>query len=56
MAKFSKKVGGKEIGDADVYAKPHTMSGGSVNPKEYITVKDMDFHVMNKSNFMELIA
>jgi len=38
MAKFSKKVGGKEIGDADVYAKPHTMSGGSVNPKEYITI------------------
>ena len=30
MAKFSKKVGGKEIGDAKVYAKPHTMSGGSV--------------------------
>ena len=23
--------------------------------KEYITIKDMDFHVMNKSNFMELI-
>jgi len=30
MAKFSKKVGGKEIGDAKVYAKPHTMSGGAV--------------------------
>ena len=24
--------------------------------KEYITIKDMDFHVMNKGNFMELIA
>ena len=24
--------------------------------KEYITMKDMDFHVMNKLNFMELIA
>ena len=24
--------------------------------KEYITIKDMDFHVMNKENFMELIA
>lgn len=23
--------------------------------KEYITIKDMDFHVMNKDNFMELI-
>jgi hypothetical protein len=27
MAKFSKKVMGKEIGDAKVYAKPHTMDG-----------------------------
>ena len=24
--------------------------------KEYITIKDTDFHVMNKNNFMELIA
>jgi hypothetical protein len=24
--------------------------------KEYITIKDMDFHVINKKNFMELIA
>lgn len=24
--------------------------------KEYITIKDLDFHVMNKENFMELIA
>ena len=23
--------------------------------KEYMTVKDMDFHMMNKENFMELI-
>jgi hypothetical protein len=27
MAKFSKKMGGKEVGDAAVYAKPHTMTG-----------------------------
>ena len=27
MAKFSKKVMGKEVGDASVYAKPHTMDG-----------------------------
>jgi hypothetical protein len=27
MAKFSKKVMGKEIGDAKVYAEPHTMDG-----------------------------
>lgn len=24
MAKFSKKMGGKEVGDAAVYAEPHT--------------------------------
>jgi hypothetical protein len=28
MAKFSKKVMGKEVGQADVYAEPHSMSGG----------------------------
>ena len=27
MATFSKKVMGKEVGDASVYAKPHTMDG-----------------------------
>jgi len=27
MAKFSKKVMGKEVGSAAVYAEPHTMSG-----------------------------
>jgi hypothetical protein len=27
MAKFSKKMMGKEVGDAKVYAKPHTMDG-----------------------------
>ena len=30
MAKFSKKMGGKEVGDASVYAEPHTMTGKSV--------------------------
>lgn len=27
MAKFSKKMMGKEVGSASTYAKPHTMSG-----------------------------
>ena len=27
MATFSKKMGGKEVGDAAVYATPHTMTG-----------------------------
>jgi hypothetical protein len=30
MATFSKKMGGKEVGDAAVYAKPHTMTGESM--------------------------
>ena len=30
MAKFSKKVMGKEVGQASVYAEPHTMKGGKV--------------------------
>ena len=30
MATFSKKMMGKEVGDAATYAKPHTMSGGPV--------------------------
>jgi hypothetical protein len=30
MAKYSNKVKGKEIGEAKVYAEPHTMTGGKV--------------------------
>ena len=30
MAKYSKKIGGKEVGDASVYAEPHTMKGKPV--------------------------
>jgi hypothetical protein len=30
MAKFSKKIMGKEVGDASVYAVPHTMTGKEV--------------------------
>ena len=32
MAKFSKKLMGKEVGDAKVYATPHTMTGKVVKP------------------------
>ena len=32
MATFSKKMMGKEVGSASVYAKPHTMSGKEVKP------------------------
>ena len=30
MAKFSQKQGGKEVGNAEVYAQPHTMTGEKV--------------------------
>jgi hypothetical protein len=30
MATYSKKLMGKEVGDAKVYAKPHTMTGKEV--------------------------
>ena len=34
MAKFSMKKGGKEVGSADVYAKPHTMKGTALSAKD----------------------
>lgn len=30
MAKYSQKLMGKEVGQADVYAEPHTMTGKKV--------------------------
>ena len=38
MATFSKKMMGKEVGDAKTYAKPHDMKGKVVNAKEPSTV------------------
>ena len=32
MATYSKKMMGKEVGGAKVYAKPHNMKGKAVNP------------------------
>jgi hypothetical protein len=34
MATFSKKIMGKEVGDAAVYATPHTMTGKVVTASE----------------------
>jgi hypothetical protein len=34
MAKYSKKIGGKEVGDASVYAEPHTMTGQKLSAQE----------------------
>lgn len=38
MAKFSNKVGGKEVGEAAVYAEPHDMTGKAVSIND--TTKD----------------
>jgi hypothetical protein len=35
MAKYSMKVKGKEIGPAEIYAAPHTMSGKDTNINTY---------------------
>jgi len=46
MAKFSKKMMGKEVGNASVYAKPHTMSGKTVkaesNPGKGANMSKLD--------------
>jgi hypothetical protein len=34
MATFSKKMGGKEVGNAAVYAKPHNMNGKATGISE----------------------
>ena len=39
MAKYSNKVMGKEIGQAEVYAEPHTMSGQKTDVTTYQTQK-----------------
>lgn len=33
MAKYSQKVMGKEVGQASVYAEPHTMTGKKIDSK-----------------------
>jgi hypothetical protein len=53
MATYSKKMGGKEVGSASVYAEPHTMAGkktkiepaGVSNNKKYM--KDANVSVAN---------
>jgi hypothetical protein len=49
MAKYSMKVKGKEIGPADVYAPPHTMTGKDTNIETY-SKYETGAQVMNKMN------
>ena len=39
MAKYSAKMMGKEVGSAEVYAEPHTMSGKTTNVQTYSVYK-----------------
>ena len=41
MAKFSKKMMGKEVGDAKVYAQPHTMDGKPLKIKDTTGAQEM---------------
>ena len=36
MGAFSKKMMGKEVGSAEVYAAPHTMDGKAMKPKTQV--------------------
>jgi len=40
MAKYSAKMMGKEVGSAEVYAEPHTMSGKATNVQTYSVTLD----------------
>ena len=39
MAKYSAKMMGKEVGDAGIYAEPHTMSGKKVTAQSAMKEK-----------------
>jgi hypothetical protein len=50
MAKYSMKKGGKEVGSADVYAEPHTMSGKKLsNVESSVTKKGNGVNDVNMS-------
>ena len=48
MARYSHKMMGKEVGDAKVYAEPHTMTGKKVDMK---TSKKQDPNTMAAKDF-----
>ena len=49
MAKYSKKVMGKEVGDASVYAEPHTMTGKKVTAAK-LPLQETGVEYTNKMN------
>jgi hypothetical protein len=48
MAKFSQKVMGKEVGQAAVYAKPHSMSGGPMAMNKMVDPNTLTANKMTK--------
>ena len=52
MAKYSKKMMGKEVGDAMVYAEPHTMGAKETNAQTYSTYQTgaVEMDKMNMSS------
>jgi hypothetical protein len=55
MAKFSKKVMGKEVGDAATYAAPHKMNGKplvmSTNPGKDSSISSLSTMKMSVGNY-----
>ena len=49
MAKFSMKKGGKEVGNAEVYAKPHTMTGSAVDAEAAVVKKGNQMNELRPS-------
>lgn len=49
MAKYSKKVMGKEVGNASVYAEPHTMTGKKVTATK-LPLQESGVEYTNKMN------
>jgi len=50
MAKYSRKMMGKEVGDGSFYAPPHTMEGKDTNAQTYSNY-ETGAEVMAKMNF-----
>ena len=60
MAKYSHKIGGKEVGQAAVYAEPHTMDGKKVKAQvpeksgsAYMNEMNIAGGVISKGNYKE---
>lgn len=55
MAKFSKKMGGKEVGDAAVYAKPHTEITQTKGPMPRVSKSLQDLAAVNVFNEKDVV-